>query len=134
MNCMGKKGGSPSLPNEPKLPTPAEKHHKNTGSPPAPDTDRMRARLIEELKTPFIERVNSLPSYSFIRQVKVENFDERVMTLSDKEIFDLYTEYEKIGHMRSGEKKEAARSSLLHRIESSILSDGSFLRRILKRR
>lgn len=118
------------------VPPPREKNHTNIDFPTTdtPELRGMRARLIEELKTPFIERVNSAPSYSFIKQVKVENFDERVMTLPDKEIFDLYTEYEKIGHMKNGEKKEAARGSLLHRIESSILSDGSFLRRILKRR
>jgi len=115
---------------------PLEKNHKKIDFPATdtPELREMRARLIQDLKTPFIERVNAASSYSFIKEVKVENFDERVMTLPDKEIFDLYAEYTKIRGMKSEKKKEVAKNSLLERIETSILSDGSFLRRIFKRR
>lgn len=97
------------------------------------DINRMRIRLMEELRTPFVERVNSAPNHSFIRQVKTGNFDERVMTLKDREIFDLYTEYQKIRSLPDEDTKETVRDSLLDRLAFSILSDGRFLKRIFNR-
>jgi len=126
---------APSSKDEAEKPSAIEK----TPAPGSPLADRaeishMRTELIHELKTPFIERVNASPSYSYIKQVKIENFDERIMTLSDQEIFDLHSEYIKTRRIKDRKKKEDVREGILKRLEMSILSDGSFLRRILRQR
>lgn len=133
---MGKKGESPPLRDGPEPPGTMEKNHKNADLPMREKSEiaHMRTRLIKELKTPFIERVTTAPSFSHIKEVKMENFDERVMTLSDREIFELYTEYEKIGTLPDKKEKEMVRNSILDRLASSILSNGHFLRRILRRK
>jgi len=94
------------------------------------EINRMRIRLMEELRKPFVRRVETAPLHHFIRQVKAENFDERLMTLQDKEIFDLYTDYRNIRSINDDEKREHARDSILDRLAFSILSDGQFLKRI----
>ena len=96
------------------------------------DISHMRTQLIKDLKKPFIDRVSTASSYSFIKQVKIENFDERVMTLPDKEIFDLYSDYLKIRSEKNVVKKEIEQNTIIKRIEQRILTDGSFLRRIFK--
>ena len=96
------------------------------------EISNMRSQLIKDLKKPFIDHVTTATSYNFIKQVKIENFDERVMTLPDKEIFELYTDYLKIRSEKNVGKKETEQNGILKRIEQRILTDGSFLRRIFK--
>jgi hypothetical protein len=131
---MGKKGGAPSSEDESGIPPAIEKIHNTIdfSLTKKSEIDHMRTRLIQELKTPFIERVSTAPSYDHIKEVKIENFDERVMTLPDREVFDLYSEYLKIRTIKSEEKKELVRNSILDRLASRILSNGHFLRRIFK--
>ncbi len=133
---MGKKGESPPLRDGPHSSGTMQNNHKKTDLPMTGKSEiaHMRTLLIKELKTPFIERVTTAPSFSHIKEVKMENFDERVMTLPDREIFELYTEYKKIGTLPDKKEKEMVRNSILDRLASSILSNGHFIRRILRRK
>ena len=133
---MEPEGEESSQPDDAHHPSAIEKIHHNmefSRTDPS-EISSMRTKLIQELKEPFIERVNSRSSFSYIKQVKIENFDERVMTLPDKEVFDLYAEYLKIRSTKSEKTREVVRDGILARIEQRILSDGSFLRRVFRRR
>jgi len=133
---MGREDEAPSFPEGAGIDPAGKRTPLHPGGPVAQDTEvsRMRTRLIEELRTPFIEHVKDAPSDIFIKQVKVENFDERVMTLPDKEIFGLYVDYLKTRRIENETTKKTVRKSILDRLELSFFSEGWFLGRILKRR
>jgi hypothetical protein len=89
----------------------------------------MRNRLIVEYKPLFAKRI-TIDSLDFedtwSKQMRIDHFDERVKTLPDDIILDLYGDYVKSRTMRTVRGRDAVNNYILHFFERSYDIDGWF--------
>jgi len=89
----------------------------------------MRNRLITEYKQPFADRIR-IDSLDFedawSKQMKIDHFGERVKTLPDEIILDLYGDYVKSRTMKTEQGREAVNNYILHFLELSYDIDDWF--------
>ena len=89
----------------------------------------MRNRLIKEYKLPFIERIkiDSLDfEDSWSKQMIIDHFDERIKTLPEEMIMDLYGDYLKSKTMKTASGRDAVNNYILHFLELSYNLDTWF--------
>jgi hypothetical protein len=94
----------------------------------------MRYQLIKEYKLPFIERTKTgSPDFaeSWSQQLIIDHFDERVKTLPDSEIMDLYQDYLKLKVMKTESGKDAINNFILHNLELSYSENGWFSKKMV---
>ena len=94
----------------------------------------MRAQLPMEFKEPFINRVNTTSPDIHIKEVKIRNFDERLTTLPDKYIADLYENAIKIRTLKGEKKKVEVKNYILESLELSYYMNGWHVDRMVRRR
>ncbi|ABS56229.1 hypothetical protein Mboo_1712 [Methanoregula boonei 6A8] len=89
----------------------------------------MRNRLIMEYKQPFADRI-TIDSLDFeeawTKRMIIDHFDDRVKTLPDDIILDLYGDYLKAGTMRTRSGRDAVNNYILHFLDLSYNRDGWF--------
>ena len=89
----------------------------------------MRNRLITEYQQPFADRV-TIDSLDFedawAKRMFIDHFEERIKTLPDALVLDLYRDYLRAGTMRTEAGRDAVNRYILHFIELSYHRDGWF--------
>ncbi|HVP96620.1 hypothetical protein [Methanoregula sp.] len=89
----------------------------------------MRNRLIMEYKPLFTRRVE-IDALDFedawSKQMIIDHFDERIKTLPDEVILDLYGDYVQAGAMKTIPGRNAVNNYILHFLELSYSRDGWF--------
>jgi hypothetical protein len=89
----------------------------------------MRNRLIAVYKQPFADRItiDSLDyEDAWTKRMFIDHFDERIKTLPDDIILDLYGDYVKAGAMRTESGRDAVNKYIVHFLELSYYRDGWF--------
>ena len=85
----------------------------------------MRNRLIKEYKLPFTERIkiDSLDfEDSWSKQMIIDHFDERIKTLPEEMILDLYGDYLKSKTMKTKSGRDAVNNYILHFLELRLIT------------
>ena len=95
---------------------------------------RMRAQLLTEFREPFINRVDTTSPDIQIKEVKIRNFDERVKTLPDEYIVELYENAVKNRAVKGEKKKEEVQNYILESLELSYYMNGWCVDRMVRRK
>lgn len=95
---------------------------------------RMRNQLLTEFKEPFINRVDTTSSDYPLKEVKIRNFDERIKTLPEEYIHELYDNAIKIRTLKGEKRKEEVQNYILESLELSYYLNGWCVDRMVKRK
>ena len=91
--------------------------------------NRMRNLLILVYKQPFTDRITIDPldfEDTWSKQMMIDHFEERVKTLPDAIILDLYEDYLKAEAMNTRKGKETVTNCILYFLEQSYALDNWF--------
>ena len=94
------------------------------------ETNNMRKQLIQEFKSPFVERVKTTSSDPLSKQMIIEYFDERIKTLPDTVIMDIHEDYLKSKMMKTDKGRDMVKNYILNHLELSYSLDGWFMEKL----
>jgi len=83
---------------------------------------RIRKHLVQEFRVPYINRVHSSAGDPYIKEAKIELFEDLVKSLPEEKVLDLYEACRMIRAMRS----EVARKILENYIITQLELSGNF--------
>ena len=102
----------------------------NTPQRDKSELNTMHTKIIEEFKPLFMNHIQETTSGTLPHLIIGECFEERIRTLPDDVVSDIFDDYLKYKEMESETGRDIVRNYILNRIEMSYSLDDWFLEKI----